>query len=353
MTDQPSAFPENPNHRFGDFKIHPKKSNLVVSILEDHTKPAAADVVTTLVLIDTDAKSITTLAKGADFYSSAAFSPDGSKLTWIQWYHPDMPWEGSELVVADFSSKSLAVDNVKVVAGKRGDVSVNQPVWSGDDTIVYMTDVDGYYNPWSYTVSTGKASLLLKEPSHDDYADPAWLLGASRYGVLCSKIAFVSPTKNGALELALLHTETGQLTAIATDYVSVSQVRAVGNSKVVFVGAKHSEATALVQVTLPEKAFALPSPVKPASVDVLKITSTAASEIPAGYFPVSQALELKIPPGDSPLYVLYSPPSNPNFEGLDGELPPAIINCHGGPTARVAPGLSILSSYFTSRGWAW
>jgi hypothetical protein len=76
---------ENQSHRFGEFQIHPTLPHLVVCVLEDHTKPAPADVVNTLVLIDTEAQSFTTLAEGADFYAFGRFSPDGTKLAWIQW----------------------------------------------------------------------------------------------------------------------------------------------------------------------------------------------------------------------------------------------------------------------------
>jgi hypothetical protein len=82
---------ENKPYRFSAFAVHPTQNNLVVAIMEDHTIDKPADVVTTLVVIDKDAKDdesrLTTLVKGADFYTNPSFSPDGTYLAWHQWYN--------------------------------------------------------------------------------------------------------------------------------------------------------------------------------------------------------------------------------------------------------------------------
>ncbi|KZP07037.1 hypothetical protein FIBSPDRAFT_694355, partial [Athelia psychrophila] len=95
--------PENKAHRFADFAASPAHPSLLVAILEDHTNDTPQTVENTLCVIDTAAKSVAPLhgIPTADFVAAPTFSPDGSKLAWVQWHHPDMPWEGAELFVAD------------------------------------------------------------------------------------------------------------------------------------------------------------------------------------------------------------------------------------------------------------
>ena len=100
----------NPNLRYANLDIHPTNNNLIVAIQEDHTAPLLVDAVNTLVMIDSRTKKAEIVVQGADFYSQAKFSPDGKKLSWLQWSHPDMPWTGAEVHVADWEGGKLGGD---------------------------------------------------------------------------------------------------------------------------------------------------------------------------------------------------------------------------------------------------
>lgn len=83
------------DYRFADFACHPEAPNLVVCILEDHTRPAPKDVANSLVVLNTDSsENPVTLVSGNDFYASPRFNTDGTLLAWTEWGHPDMPWDG-------------------------------------------------------------------------------------------------------------------------------------------------------------------------------------------------------------------------------------------------------------------
>ncbi|KAG9044718.1 hypothetical protein FS837_007660 [Tulasnella sp. UAMH 9824] len=346
--------PDNENHRFGDLNIHPSDSHLVLSTLEDHTKPAPEDVVNTLVIINTQTQSLTAIAQGADFYSTGRFSPDGTKVSWIQWHHPDMPWEGSELVVADFDASSVSVSNPSVIAGKPGDESINEAFWASNKTLVYLSDKSGFYNPWKYDVGSRSSSPILPKPAEKDYAEPAWLLGASRWTALDENTLLVSPTTNGDASLGLLRIDSGEFTEIKSPYVNLGAVHGVTSSSAVFVGVTDDTPAALIKVTLPNTVSPASGSIDNAVFETLKETSSAASTISRGLFPKHQSIALEIPGSGAPLHVMYFPPTNPDYAGgKDGELPPCVMNIHGGPTSRVAPGLSWTATYFTSRGWAW
>ncbi|KAG8931269.1 hypothetical protein FRC02_002991 [Tulasnella sp. 418] len=350
-----SVTPENPNHRFGDFKISPAHSHLVVSILEDHTNPAPPDIVNTLVLVNAKTKTVSELASGADFYSSPSFSPNGKKISWIQWYHPDMPWEGSQLVLADLlldESERPSLSNIKVIAGKKEEESINQPIWISDDVLVYLTDASGFYNPWRYQISNEASSPILPSPAAQEYAEPAWKLGASAYASLGNQTILASPTEQGVLQLCIVDVVSGKQVPIESSYVRVSHVHTIDENRVVFVGTKDDDAPALVLLTLPSD-YRASDQLKP-QFQNLKSTSSLASSLSSSLFPKPSSIELITPETKQPLYALYFPPTNPEYSGgKDRELPPCICNIHGGPTGNVPPGLNWVTTYFTSRGWAW
>ena len=100
-------------------------------------KPSPSEVINTLVVVHTTTQALATLVSGVDFYSSPRLSPDGTKLAWIEWTHPDMPWEGTQPYVANitFQDGTYALADPSLVAGWPGAVSVTQPLWGSDDTL--------------------------------------------------------------------------------------------------------------------------------------------------------------------------------------------------------------------------
>ncbi|KAG8844908.1 hypothetical protein FRB96_002797 [Tulasnella sp. 330] len=347
--------PDNANHRFGDFVTHPTHSHLIVSILEDHTIDEPAKVVTTLVVINAKTQAVTTIAQGADFYSTPRFSPDGKKLSWILWNHPNMPWEESELVLAELlvgDGDKVEAKQPTVIAGEGGKESITQAQWATNDVLVFFSDKNGFYNPWKYDLRSKTANSILQTPADEEYASPAWFLGTSDNAVMDASTLLVSPTKQG---LALLDVNTGTLARIQSPFVSLSSIHSVSDTQAVFVGVKDDTAAALILLTLPSPASScLTSSTIQAQFETLKSTSDLASTLTPALFPIHQQVTLTVEPDNEPLYVLYYPPTNPDYTGgKDNELPPCVLNIHGGPTSEAHPGLDWVTTYFTSRGWAW
>ncbi len=109
----------DPKLRFADFSVHPLDSNWILAVQEDHR---GADVLNTLVAIDSQAKTIHPISQRADFYSHPRFSYDGKRICWMHWNHPDMPWMGSELFVAEWKNGE-SVEG-RYISGKPKFVSV-------------------------------------------------------------------------------------------------------------------------------------------------------------------------------------------------------------------------------------
>lgn len=178
LAPPPSA--ESDVLRFADFSAHPTAPSLLLTIVEDHTEDTPSTVVNTLALLDVSAAEpkLHPIASGADFYASARWSPSGKYLSWIQWNHPDMPWEGSELWVAEVNrgeggeivvEQAVVKGSGKHVAGKKGDVeSVSQARWAKEeDTLVFLSDRTGFYELFKYSAG-GEVELVLSEPTGAD-----------------------------------------------------------------------------------------------------------------------------------------------------------------------------------------
>jgi hypothetical protein len=181
------ATPENDVYRYADFETHPA-SPTVACVLEDHTNDEPARVQNSLVLITPASQELVTVASGCDFYSSPRWSPSGRYLAWIQWNHPAMPWQGSELCVmavtiGDDGKLVPQKETLQKVAGKMGYAeSVSQPRWAlaakdgAPERVVFFNDKTGYYELYKYEPEgSKKVEPLLAEPTNRDGCS-AWAI---------------------------------------------------------------------------------------------------------------------------------------------------------------------------------
>ena len=349
--------PAGKPYRYACLEPHPKWPHLLVSILEDHTIDIPSDVVTTLVVINTHTKTLHPLVSGADFYVLPRFSPDGSHITWQQWDHPDMPWDGGEVYVADVivNNDTLSVKNKVHVAGVRGNVSAGYPSWRNDDTLIFTLDESGYVNPWKYTTGNGKASALFPEPILEDFGPPFWFLNSFSYALIDKKgeLALFCATKDGRDVLYLVDLNGGSPPKlIKTPFVVIDAIRTISleREEVVFRGQKTDERAAILRCSL--------SSLMKGEFVVLKaapVVIVDGEPLPRDIISLPQPMTLRILPDNSPLPVIYYPPNNPRYSGssIEGEKPPCIVNIHSGPTFLEKQGLIWETQYFTSRGWAW
>lgn len=144
--------------RFADFCSHPIDSDLILAVQEDHR---GEEVINTVALIDKKSKEARVVVQGADFYSHPKFSPDGKRVSWVQWMHPDMPWTGSELYVADWNDG--ITENEKKIAGEARVQSIVQPKWLFDGSLMFVSDQSGFWQVYRYDVKTLEAEQLVIE----------------------------------------------------------------------------------------------------------------------------------------------------------------------------------------------
>ena len=338
--------------RYADFDLHPIQNRFLAAVLEDHTNNDPTAVVNTLVVIDTKTQSLTTIASGADFYAAPRFSPDGARITFQEWNHPDMPWQRSTIRVFTFvaDGDKITCREEKELAWGQREVSVGYPRWIDSDTLVFLTDESGYLNPWVYSVSSKSASPLLATAISEDFALPAFFLAGSPYAILNTekKTVVFSALKNGRSVLYLFEWKTKALVPIDNPFTSIGTIRAVDDKTLVFQAKSTRTPSAIVKLTISD----LSAPQSRVTCETLK-SSAESLPFPDGI--ISHPEPLTLGTESEPVYATLYPPTNSAYDGsLDPtEKPPCIVNAHGGPTAMADQGLDWTKQYFTSRGWAW
>ena len=320
-----TAAPEIPSGvRFADLTVTP--GGQVLCVRETHTTSgAAAEVVHEVVAVAPDG-TVAALVTGPDFVSDPRPGPDGA-LSWLQWQHPDMPWDAAELVVR-------AADGTEtVVAGGDGE-SVVQPSWSADGSLLFFADRTGVWALYRWRPG-GQPELLLDPGS--DMAGPQWVFGASRYAELPDGRLVVAYGRDGTDRLAVL--EPSGPRELTTRYASFGQLRADGTAVVCVAGGPTSKPE-VVRV-----------PVDGGDVEVLR---PAPQDLDDAWFsrPEHVAFPSTDLDGVTEAHALVYPPANPEVTGPAGELPPLVVVVHGGPTAAASPVLTLGVQYWTSRGFA-
>ena len=176
------------------------------------------------------------LVTGPDFVSSPRISPDGSRLAWIQWDHPNMPWDGTELCWAPFDSEGGAADAERVAGGPAE--SVIQPTWTAGGGLLASSDRTGWWNVYRFTGS----DLVLDEPEaltpiDAEVGGPHWVFGQSWFAVLPDDTLVVSLGAEGLQAVGVVAPGTGRVERLETPYTAVGQLRAVGAAEFAMVAA--------------------------------------------------------------------------------------------------------------------
>jgi dipeptidyl aminopeptidase/acylaminoacyl peptidase len=173
----------NPGSRYADFFPHPHETNLVVAIEEDHQDEL--DVKNSLVLIDTTNRSKTrSIFSGPDFVTSPRISPDGRYIAWLQWNHPNMPWDGAQLFYSEWndeissSGPLQSIKDPKWIAGEHGK-SCGEPRWGLDGNLYFLYEQSGYKRIFSTKPNQRKPEeVVLHDLDYVEFGRPEWTLAS-------------------------------------------------------------------------------------------------------------------------------------------------------------------------------
>ena len=329
-----TAAVENRRHRYADGRVT-SDGALWIGVRERHAESdSSKDVVNELVALPTDGSAEPrVIVGGRDFYSTPRISPDGSRLCFLAWNLPWMPWDGCELHVADLAGDG-SISGVEHVAGRDGVESIWQPEWSPAGDLVFASDRSGWWN--LERIRDGERTPLHRAEAEFGY--PAWAFGTSSYAFLGDGRILCGYDSEGFTHFGVLDPETGDLEILDLELDSWGSpaLRADGTEAVIVAGA----ATVPTQV---------------AHLDVttraLKaLRRSVESPVSATY--VSEPRVIEFPTEDGlTAFAFFYPPANPEFEAPDGELPPLIVESHGGPTGNATATFSLGVQFWTSRGF--
>jgi dipeptidyl aminopeptidase/acylaminoacyl peptidase len=285
------------------------------------------------VRMDGDEDGGQVLVSGNNFYASPRLSPDGARLSWLTWNHPNMPWDGCELWAAAVLADGT-LGRAELVAGGL-DESIFQPQWSPDGVLHFASDRTGWWNLYRQRADRVRVEQLTDMPA--EFGLPQWVFGMSTYAFASAERIICAYTRDGVWHLASLDTRTKALMPFDLPYTEVSDL-CVGAGAVVFTAASPSQSDAVVRLDLGA-----------GQVTVLRRSSDVA--IDAGYLSTPQSIEFPTEGGLTAHGIFY-PPTNRDFVAPSGERPPLLVLSHGGPTGATSTSLSLGTQYWTSRGFA-
>jgi dipeptidyl aminopeptidase/acylaminoacyl peptidase len=292
-----------------------------------------------------DPAALRVLVSGAQFFASPAPSPDGTRLAWINWNHPNMPWDGTELRVASVSGLSgLPQDAVRVadatlIMGGPAE-SVLAPAWRDEVSLYAISDASGWWNLYEVPIDSGGAPRAL-HPLAEEFAGPMWQLGGRPFDVLADgRLAVLHGL--GELRLGLLDPDSGTLTDLdLPGYRNADAEIAVAGSTIAAIAGGPRTPWSVLRVSADGGSA-------DGRIEVMKSQPIAAPD-PA-YLPDARPVQLPAGPNGAVVHALVYPPAHPLMSGPEGELPPYLVHVHGGPTSNSVPVVSMEKAYFTSRG---
>jgi dipeptidyl aminopeptidase/acylaminoacyl peptidase len=318
--------PEPAAHRFADGRLTPDGSTMVC-VREHHQDH---EVVNELVAVAADGSGEPrVLTGGNDFYSTPRISPDGRRLAWLTWNHPNMPWDGTELWVADLGPKG--VSGATLVAGGP-DESVYQPEWSPDGVLHFVSDRTGWWN--LYRAGDAAAEALL--PMDAEFGVPQWILGTRCYAFLDDRRIACTFLADGLQRLAFVEAP-GRMGIADIPSTSFSgPFLSPAGERLWFIGASDSAAPAVVALDL-------------ATGRTEAVKESLELDLDPAFVSVARPIEFPTEDG-ARAHALFYPPTNPDHSGPEGERPPLVVASHGGPTSRTSSMLNLEIQFFTSRG---
>ena len=318
-------------YNFADYRFD-RIRNRLLAVREDHTR-AGVEPANSIASIDVDSGAVRVLVEGADFYSDPLVSPDATTLAWLQWNHPNMPWDGTELWTAKLNADGSAGERNKIAGGSRE--STFQPEWSPDGTLYFASDRTGWWNLYRQRGSGVEAV----HPMAAEFGRPQWTFGMVTYAFVSARQVAATFAENGSWKLALIDTQSLEFSQVPLSLQPIESI--VANDKTLFfIGGSAVDPPAIVRL-----------PLETLQPEIIR--SSSGDRLTREWISAPDAITFKTrsaPVRD--VHAFYYKPANPEFTAPVGTNPPLLVLSHGGPTAATSDVLDVGIQYWTSRGFA-
>jgi len=315
---------------FADLVVDPDRG-LLFGIREDHRGEGEPENAIVKLHWQEDPSGGDIVAGGNDFYASPRLSPDGDRLAWLTWHHPNMPWDGTELWIGELSDDGSVAAARRIAGGSRE--SIFQPEWSPEGELYFVSDRTGWGN--IYRLRDEVIEPVL--PMAAEFGRPQWVFGMSTYGFDPAGNLVCTYSRNGRSDLGIVDTRTLVFESMEVPYADIQNLKA-SSGKVVFLGAAPTAPASIAMVDLETESHAVLK--RSADVVVDKDDISVPETIS---FPNSKG---------QTAYGFYYPPCNRAYRGPPEEKPPLLVMSHSGPTGATTQTLNPKVQYWTSRGIA-
>ena len=313
--------------RFADGVVT-KDGNWIICVQERHQE--GSEAINELVILPTDGSAEpAAIASGRDFYSTPRLSPDGSRLLWLSWDHPNMPWDGTDLWVADFSNQTLK--NERKVAGGP-DESIYGPIWSPDGQIYFTSDRSGWWN--IYREVEGSIERVCKEEA--EFGGPQWAFRFGHQSFLEDGRLISLFSDRGIDHVAVI--QDAKPVERKTPYTSFRPWVTPTDGSVLLIGASPTEPMSVIRLDID-------------SGDLEVLARGSEEKVDEGFLSIAEPIEFPTKGGKT-AHALYYAPKNADYEGPIEEKPPLLVFTHGGPTGHVNSSRDLAKQFWTSRGFA-
>jgi dipeptidyl aminopeptidase/acylaminoacyl peptidase len=314
-----------PTERYADFALDAERQRLLC-VCERHR---SEDVENSIAAVDVVSGAVAHLVQGHDFYASPRVSPDTKRLCFLAWNHPNMPWDGTELFTARLDA---TLSEITLVAGGVAE-SIVQPEWLSNDRLGYVSDIDGWWNLYSFDSS----GIYCIHPDTAEFAQPAWGLAMRGYAPLGPKHLACRRIEDGNSELSILDMDNGMLAPVTSAWTEFDAMTA-NRGQLSFIGGRADRLSAVVRVDL-------------TSGEETVLAGGGNLGVDAERFANPSAIIFPTRDGNS-AHALYYPPTNLEFDAPAHDRPPVLVTTHGGPTAAADTRVNLRAQYYASRGWA-
>ncbi len=324
----PEALTRESLQRHADFELDISRRRLI-AVREDHSG-GGHEPRNSLVAIRFDGAQ-TELAAGFDFYMAPRLSPDGAQLAWFCWNHPLMPWNGTELWLADVAADG-SLQRPRKVAGSASE-SLCQPLWSPGGALCVVSDRSGWWNLYRVEGETLKPVGAMEA----EFGQPQWVFAQALYGFSGEHEIVAACFEQGVSRLLRCDLRHAAWQTIPSAYTDIRELRAGRGFVAVLAGSP----------TTPEQVL---------RIDLAsghhRVLAQSAADLPdAGTLSAPRSIHYPTSGGRT-AHAFHFPPRNASYQAPAGELPPLIVTSHGGPTSMSTNSLRLAIQYWTSRGFA-
>ncbi|CEI64486.1 hypothetical protein FVEN_g12367 [Fusarium venenatum] len=333
-----------PNLRYSNFEANPK-CDWVVANQEDHEHDTPDGVRNYIVAINTrTTDKVKRILDTADFYYEPSFSPDGSKLAWLEWNHPELPFDAARLYTATWHDQG-SISDIRLIAGKDRE-GVAEPRWGPDGSLFFGKEIGNYRRLFRILPGSDEQHEVdVKGLDNAEFGGLRWFQGCHTYAPLSGRYLVAAPVILGQTRMIHIDLESNSWKDIGDtgrlSEVNLDAVARLSDTSVLVIGAGETTGKALYRIDVESTS------------QIKELRSSTDDSFPESFCskPVLKSILSKGEP-ERELHGFLWLPHNLDYQAPEGHLPPLIMISHGGPTSYLGPGLKPRVQYFTSRGYA-